>query len=249
MRETTARYLSAVDQALPGFVEMLYLTGSVALGAYQPGRSDIDALIVTSRPPGPADLEALAAVHAAMPALPHFDGVYLDRDTLREQPADQPVVPFVVGGEFRTGRPCGELNPALWLLLTRYGIPVRGPAVADLGLTADPDGLRRYSLDNLKSYWQPGADPMRTAADVPAEAIEWCVLGPARLHYTLAHQDIVSKAGAAGYLGELFPEYAGVAARAVRWRRGEPVGFTAEDARLTADSMDAVVTDAWRRWG
>src|ERR1700761_2409154 len=93
IEETTDRYLAAIDEALPGFVEMLYLTGSVA--------------------------------------------------------------------RFRTDRPCGDLNPVVWLLLSRYGISVRGPAVAELGLTVDVEGLRRFNLDNLKTYWLPYAGQIR----------------------------------------------------------------------------------------
>ncbi|WP_117211032.1 hypothetical protein [Allorhizocola rhizosphaerae] len=64
VHELVAQYLTDVDAALPGFVEMLYLTGSVALGAFQPGVSDIEALIVTSRSPSPADLAASLADRA-----------------------------------------------------------------------------------------------------------------------------------------------------------------------------------------
>ncbi|MDI6100242.1 nucleotidyltransferase domain-containing protein [Actinoplanes sp. NEAU-A12] len=256
VQATTGRYLAAIDDALPGFVEMLFVTGSAALGAFEPGASDIDTMIVTARPPGPADLAAMAEVHAAMPRRPHFDGVYLDRDTFRRQPADQRPTPFVVNGEFRADQPCGELHPVLWLLLSRYGRTVRGPAVADLGLTVDATALRRYNLDNLKTYWAHlAAEGRRTLATMPAEAavdaepVAWAVLGPARLHFTLAHEDIVSKAGAGEYLADHFPRYACLADRAVRSRRGEQVAFTVADGRAGADSIDAVIEDAWRRWG
>ncbi|WP_416900996.1 nucleotidyltransferase domain-containing protein [Micromonospora echinospora] len=261
VEQTVARYLTAVDAALPGFVEMLYLTGSVVLGAYQPGHSDIDTVIVTARRPTPEDLAALAAVHADLPPEPLLGGVYLDRETFRQQPADARVVPFAVDGEFRADQPCGDLNPVLWLLLARYGRAVRGPAVPDLGLTVDPDGLRRFNLDNLRTYWQPLAAAARAAVDttpddLPAErtrvgaaGLAWLVLGPARLHFTLAHGDVVSKAGAAAYLAGILPAYGPLADRALRWRRDEPVTFTVADIRAAADSVDAVVTDALRRWG
>lgn len=256
--ESTARYLAAVDQVLPGFVDMLFLTGSVALGAFQPGVSDIDTVIVTSRSPGPADLAELAAVHATLPERPHFDGIYLDRQQFTQQPVDRPVVPHVVNGQFRTDQPCGDLNPVLWLTLSRYGRSVRGPAVAELGLTVDVDELRQQTLDNLKRYWAREIrqalhgvpdDVAADATTVDAEAIVWRVLGPARLHYTLAHGDVITKAGAAAYLAEHFPAYASLADRAVRWRQGEPITFTVADARAVADSIDAVVADAWHRWG
>lgn len=254
--DLASRFLSAVDSAAPGVVGMLYLSGSVALGDYRPGRSDVDSLIVTTRALTDDDLDTLAAVHAGRPDTPHFDTVYLDPAGLAEQPADERVVPFVVDGEFHTERPCGQLNPVLWVTLERYGVPVRGPAVAELGLRTDRAALRRWNLDNLRTYWQPLAAAGRAAladrpddATVDAGSVVWSVLGPARLHYTLASGDITSKTRAGGYLAETFPEWATLADRAVRWRAGEPVEFVVADGRAAMASVDAVVTDAWRRWG
>ncbi|MEV4543332.1 nucleotidyltransferase domain-containing protein [Micromonospora echinaurantiaca] len=255
IEELTRRYLDAVDQALPGYVRSLYVVGSAALGAWQARASDIDTVILTSRPATDDDLVRLARMHAGMPRPPHLDGVYLDPAVARSWPTDRPVVPFVVDGELRTDQPCGELTPVLWLTLRRYGIPVRGPAAAELGIRVDPEQLRRYNLDNLREYWQ------RRAATFPTELAEvapdmivdpgivtWFVLGPARSHYTLAHDDVISKATAGVYLAQLFPEYADLAHRAVRWRAGAAEQFTATDLAAAGDSVHAVADDAWRRF-
>jgi hypothetical protein len=269
----TSRYLGLVDDALPGFVEGLYVVGSAALDAWQPEHSDVDAVIVTSRPAGADDAAALARVHAAMPDRPHLDGVYLDRAAFAERPSDQRVVPYVVDGQLHADEPCDELNPVLWLTLRRYGIPVRDPAATHPAATysaathpgaegAGPDGdvdvaaLRRYNLDNLRGYWQALAAHTRgRLADrdpdlpLPADLVVWPVLGPARLHYTLAHLDVISKARAGAYLAELFPQWASLADRAIRWRAGEPESFTTTDLYAAVQSVDAVADDAWTRWG
>ncbi|MET7965911.1 nucleotidyltransferase domain-containing protein [Micromonospora sp. NPDC005305] len=256
IEELTRRYLHAVDQTLPGYVGGLYLVGSAALDAWQPGRSDVDTVILTSRPPSRDDLAQLAAVHAGMPESPHFDGVYLEPALTRSWPADRRPVPFVVDGRFRTDTPCGELTPVLWLTLRRHGIPVRGPAVAELGVRVDPEQLRRYNLDNLREYWQ--ATVTTFAADLadgdPTEVVDggivsWFVLGPARLHHTLAHGDVISKAAAGAYLADLFPEYAQLAWRAVGWRAGEARRFSSADLAAACDSVIAVADDAWHRFG
>lgn len=260
-RAVITRYLDEVDAAVPGFVEGLYVVGSIALGAWQNGQSDVDTLILTSRAADADELAVLAKIHAGMPAGPYFDGVYLDRDTFGAQPIDGRIVPFVVNGQFRTDKPCGELHPVVWLVLQRYGLTVRGPAVADLGLKVDLGALRRFNLDNLQTYWAPLADVVRAAlhgqpdyeladaTECAGEGVVWCVLGPARLHFTLANDDVIPKAGAGAYLAEIVPLYGPLADRAVRWRQGEPVTFTVADARAAADSIDAVVADAVQRWG
>ena len=43
--------------------------------------------------------------------------------------------------------------------------------------------------------------------------------------------------------------WADLAGRAARWRGGEPVEFTVKDLIDSADSIDAIVTDAWQRFG
>jgi hypothetical protein len=47
---TTAQYLDLIDKALPGQVIGLYLTGSVPLGDFHPGSSDIDGVVVLASP-------------------------------------------------------------------------------------------------------------------------------------------------------------------------------------------------------
>jgi Domain of unknown function (DUF4111) len=83
---------------------------------------------------------------------------------------------------------------------------------------------------------------------VDAEYVTWVLLGPARLHYTLATTDIISKSDAGPYLVAHFPEYASLAERAIRWRGGEPGTFTAEDLSAAASLINLIADDAWKRW-
>jgi hypothetical protein len=130
------------------------------------------------------------------------------------------------------------------------------PRLVDaLDIPLDRAALRRYNLENLRDYWQPiAAGIRRDLAEEPADApvdggdVAWSVLGPARLHYTLAHQDIIAKATTAAYLGRLFPQGGPLAERAVRWRAGNPETFTAADLRAAGHSFDAVAEDARNRW-
>ena len=246
VRDLADRYLDAIDEALPGFVTALYIVGSAALGAWQPGHSDVDTVILTSRPFSDADLAAVAGVHAAMPVATKFDGVYLDPAAFAERPMDQRVVPFVVNGEFQTAKPCGELNPVVWLNLLRYGIPLRGQPVDG---PLDRAALEAYNRENLKSYWQPLAAQVRAQfaavpGDLPVEAdwVVWLITGPARLHYTIATGDIISKSDVADYIAAEFPAWADLARRAVAWRRGEPAEFTAADLLDAANHVEAVVS-------
>jgi hypothetical protein len=257
VRRLVVGHLRRLDRGAPGLVELLYLTGSVALGDYWHGVSDVDFLAVTSRPLDDGALAVVGSAHQGMPVAPLYDGVYLERGALAALADDCPGVPHVVGGVFRTGQPCGEVNPALWLTLARCGVVVRGPSPVAVGVRApDTERLRWWNLDNLKSYWQPLAGRIRQAmagrtGDAAAEAggVAWAVLGPARLHYTLATGEVISKSGAGRYAAHHFPAWAELAGRAVTWRQTRRGWFTTVDALAAAAMVDTVVEDAWQRWG
>ena len=76
----------------------------------------------------------------------------------------------------------------------------------------------------------------------------WAVLGPARLHYTLATGEVTSKSGAGRYAIEHFPAWAELTRRAVDWRNGRDVRFVTADGLAAAAMVGAVIEDALRRW-
>jgi hypothetical protein len=244
VRGLTDRYLEAIDRALPGFVVGFHIVGSAALGRWQPGHSDVDSIILTSRAIGPAELDAIAQVHEAVSGPTKFDGVYLDPETFEGRPMDRPVVPFVVNGELVTDRPCGELTPVVWHVLIRHGVCVRGAMVTG---EVDRGTLTAYNEGNLREYWLPLAAQVRAQfAEVPGDHpvepdwVAWVMLGPARLHYTIETGDIIAKPDVADYIADRFPEWTDVAARAAAYRRGETVSFTAADLLYAADHVEAV---------
>jgi hypothetical protein len=252
--EVVECYLQDMDQAAPGLIEGLYLTGSVALADYRPGTSDIDFVALTSRSLEAGELAALGAVHAGLPAAPHLDGVYLDRTAFEAMLDDERVVPHVVAGKLQSDQPCGELNPVLWLTLVRYGIPLRKAQNEVRLRTTDPARVRQWNLANLRSYWRPLAAKIRraltgqdTEVSVDAAGLVWAALGPARLHYTLTTGDVASKARAGEYAAQRFSTYAPLLERVAASRDGRTQSFTTTDLHAAADLIDVIVTDAWSR--
>jgi hypothetical protein len=113
--------------------------------------------------------------------------------------------PWTLEGRFHHDSECFELNPITWYVLARAGVTVRGPTVDRLGVYVDLDARTSFVVENLRSYWAPLAARIRAAMDaepgraVPASMLEWCVLGPLRLHVTAFTGDVVSKRAAGEY--------------------------------------------------
>ena len=229
VQRVVGAFLSAVDAEAPGLVEGLYLTGSVALADFRPHESDIDFVAVTPARPDASALGALRRVHAQLKAdhpRPYFDGVYVTREDLRRNPAL--AIPAPSAHEGRAAVDAFALDPATWHTLAHHGIPVRGPAPADLAVRAAPAALASWTLANLDTYWRPWR--ARSArlwsraglASLGPRATAWGVLGVTRLHYTLTTGEITSKDGAGRYALTAFPDrwHRGIA-ECLRIRRGE----------------------------
>jgi hypothetical protein len=247
-------YLAALDEALPGFAEGVYLTGSAALADWVGVESDLDVLVVSSRPTGGKDLDLLGSVHEGR-GQPFVDAVYVTWDQIGLRPGqDFAGVPAATDGEFDAEANGYVLNPVLWATLARHGITVRGPGADTLGAEPDPQWLRAWNLENMTAYWTPLAASLRgplgqrdPGSTLNAKATVWCGTGPGRLHKTIATGRIISKTECASYVADLFPEYAELLARVRAARLGsDAVGFTVADGLRMLDLMDAVAEDAAR---
>src|SRR5262249_23053058 len=160
-----------------------------------------DFMAFTTRPPDDPEVpETLAGVHRGLPGGVTYDGNYVAGAGLPAVPDDERPAPHVVNGEFHATGPNHQLTPATWTEFSRHGIAVRGPRAADLGVTVSRERLSQWTLGNLNSYWQRHATEglehgksLDAGAPVKAYAAAWTALGAARLHYTLATGDIISK--------------------------------------------------------
>jgi hypothetical protein len=180
-------FLDRADELAPGLIEGLYLQGSIALGDYQPGVSDIDFVAVTSASPQP---DLIEQIHRGLPRRPHFDGTFVSWDDLRHDPAvhENRVLP---ASDF-------ERNLVTWHVLAQAGVAVRGPQRPEIH--TDWPALAERTRANLESYWRPWARRMRASPiALTSRAVSWGVLGVARLRHTLAAGEVTSKTAAASF--------------------------------------------------
>lgn len=208
-------YLDIVDSVHPGLVEGLYVVGSFALDDWVPGASDVDVVIVTAEPATDDDHGSLRTVHALLAEqqpLPHIDGPYLAWGDLVVEPATGLHRPWTLHGDLHHDGDCFEINPVTWYTLATYGVTVRGPDPARLGIPVDVEARVRFVIDNLRTYWRQLADDVAAACrrepdrGFDAASFVWCALGALRLHYTAFTGDVTSKRGAGRHGLEVAPD-------------------------------------------
>ncbi len=267
-------YLAVADRLLPGRVTGFYVVGSTALGAFRPGRSDIDFVAVIDGAFTERDLRSLRLVWLT-------SGL---RTVARNVPRGRLMLPETVNGVFVAAdditRPVTEIrplashtghvfehhgafdvNPVVWKVLAEHGVPFRGPAPAALGLNPEPARLKAWNHDNLHRYWRPWGERLlrRRPSPLPGGRMRarwltaWGVLGPPRLHHTIATGEVVSKEAAGEYALDVFPAHRHPLIReALACRLGHPSApaFTdrAERFRQTAEFVLEVVADADRHY-
>lgn len=221
-RTVTDQLIGRLDQRLPGLLEAFYVVGSIALGDYRQGHSDIDFVAVLS---GPVQATKLGAIHAQLaadfPAI-DCDGIYLQRNELFAPAQGR-------GPEARAGEviaaSTGERHAVTWLTLAEAGIALRGPEPRTGWIASSRDAAIAYSRSNLKIYWKPWLDARR-ALWKPAgwsllkdDVVQWGCLGIARLHDTIATGHVASKTDAGEFAMTEFPGHVAIIREALHLRR------------------------------
>lgn len=213
-------YRNLLNEHLPGILEGLYIHGSIALGAYVEGSSDIDFITVTSRPLTRDDSEALATIHGTIKTKyekPEMDGVYVqwqDIGKIYKEKSDlNDEYPYYNDGKLLLGE-YFNFNPVTWWTLMNNGISVIGKDLTSFDFGITERDLYSYVLTNMNTYWakriQTVEKSIHQIQELPSsqidEEIEWTILGLLRQFYTLRENKIISKLDAGKYGLEIVPD-------------------------------------------
>lgn len=230
-------HLARLDDAVPGLVTAVHVTGSAVLDDYRPGISDLDLVAETSHAVGPAELAALAEAHAGVAV----ETVFVSGGLGSGGPA-----PWVRDGVAHP-EDSDQLHAITWLQLARYAATLRGPRPT---VPADIPAAQAFCRANLRSYWAPvladtGAALRGRGADDPcrAEGAMWIALGPARLWHTIRTGEVISKTRAGEVAVERWPDLAGPIGEIRAVRAGARITLTTRHALAAVDLGNRIVSD------
>jgi Domain of unknown function (DUF4111) len=268
--DVVTAYLREVDAAARGLVEGLYLTGSVALDDFRPGRgiarwgpsganvSDIDFVAITTHTLDDDALATLGQIHTGLRtprSRPSFDGLYVTWNDLARDPADVTGRPQTQGGHLDQN---GSAHPVLWQEIADHAIAVRGPHRSTLPVRTDRDRLVAWVRGNLGGYWRRWHTATARALSpwglvgLTHWGPTWGVLGVSRLHHTIRTGEICSKSAGGLHARERFgPGWHRIINECLRIRQGarhRPAYRTAVARRRDALAfVDMVIDDGLRQ--
>jgi predicted nucleotidyltransferase len=228
-----------------GNIQSIYVYGSVALGDFIEGTSDIDFIVVLKHIPDEADIQAISEAHVEVEAeIPGtvIMGAYLLEDDLGRPADDISTLLTYYNNKLQTNHTGADVNPITWWILKNHGIRVCG---AELSFSYDleTNSMIKYVIENLNTYWVSNIERLEnqllSEQEIPVEqldeAVEWCTLGMLRQLYTIRKQDIKSKAEA-GYYGleTMPPRWHGLIQEAIHIKRLRPDRcYTSQLERIT----------------
>ena len=207
----------------PEFVGM-YCYGSLSLGDFAPGSSDIDFLVVTEHELPERMFHALDTMHARIATsglkwVDKLEGSYIPRAALRRyDPANNRHPTIGADWPFST-----RAHGAHWVIersiVREYGVVVQGPPPRTLIDPVSSDDLTAAVRQALDDFWRmprDGPEPewLRTRAYQAFAILTMC-----RALYTLAHGTVASKPTAAAWAQQtLPPPCPALIAKALVWR-------------------------------
>ncbi|MCX5343521.1 nucleotidyltransferase domain-containing protein [Streptomyces atratus] len=178
--------------------EAVWAHGSLALGDYQPGRSDLDLVALVESPVTETQRRQLIHLHRALitnvPMAAKLHCSYVVRSQLPDVGRDH--VTWAQGRLFE--RP---VTPVSRRELSTGGLSLFGPEPAGLVAEVSDQALAEFIRGDLKGYWYPAsARPTRWLRDI------WVDLGLltlARASVTLRDGRLITKGQALEVLAEL----------------------------------------------
>jgi hypothetical protein len=210
------QYQRLLEEHAPGFVEAVYIYGSVALDDYVPNKSDIDFIAISAERADSTQYRQLVTVHRLMKrANPNSNlgGIYVCWNDLGKSKTLIPPYPCCHSNRMQR-KGYSECNEMTWWQLKHQAICLfsnREGALDDFGVHADR--MKRSITLSIQNYWKPWVDKRSSylsynrwlLACFPG-LVEWGVLTLSRQYYALSTGNITSKTKAGLYCLQRVPK-------------------------------------------
>lgn len=204
----------------------MYLDGSLAIGGFEPDKSDLDFVVVTDSEISSDTFGTLKAMHdriasGASKWARELEGSYISQRALRHDP--RPAAhPYIDRGSVLA---MVQPESGYWTIhrhmLRERGVVLAGPLPQALIDPVQPEELREAVRGILREWWMP----MLTDGPLLQNSFYRCyaILTMSRMLYTIVHGAIVTKPIAARWAQEaLDRRWTPLIQHALAWSRDVP---------------------------
>ena len=225
--------LDNVRGVLGDYFVGMYLYGSLATGDFDPNKSDIDFLVVTSEKLPKSLISDLKTMHtriyeSGLEWSTRLEAAYIPIDAMRVYSPTGPACPLVNmnklfnQNEFLVARP--ETN---WVInrhvLYTKGVVITGSPLQSIIDPVRPEQLQEAALTYLRDDWEPwthNPDLFVGEGYQPFVVLTMC-----RALYTLKHGTVASKLRSAEWvIANLDRKWTKLINQAMTWHYGDPPG-------------------------
>jgi hypothetical protein len=218
--------LSGAQAILGAHFVGMYLDGSLAIGDFEPDKSDLDFVVVTDSEISSDTFGALKAMHDRIARGPskwarELEGSYISQRALRHdpRPAAHPYIDR--GSALAMVHQESGYWPIHRYVLREHGVVLAGPPLQTLIDPVQADELREAVRGILHEWWMP----MLVDGPLLQNGFYRCyaVLTMSRMLYTIRHGAIVTKPVAARWAQEaLDRRWTPLIEHALGWSREAP---------------------------
>jgi hypothetical protein len=196
-----------LEQASDPLVVGIYLTGSVVLNDFQPGKSDLDLTIVLSKP----DLPFIRKMREVHRRLARRQGLSLNGYYISLADLCGGISEVVYFEEKQFRKTPFIMKPMLAFELKSTGLCLRGVPIEELPLRSETEETDHFLHKNMHDYWSRWVfhkpfSRERVLLFLFPRITEWILLGLSRQVATLHTKQIYSKASAGMFCLMLLPE-------------------------------------------
>lgn len=252
INDTAAEILEAYQQrimeSVPGFLDGVYVYGSVALHDYIPKQSDIDFVAISAQRANTQQFRQLVNVHRQIGrAFPRskLSGIYVCWDDLGKSRKQIHPYPYCSNNRMRK-QGYFELNEVTWWQLRKKSICIFGEQDRNFDFNISETSLKKSVTLNMQNYWKPWVKRHShrwsyqnwSLACFP-RLVEWGALTVSRQFYTLSTGDVTSKTAGGFYCLEQFPKkYHAFLSEVIDIRKSEDIGFCSVSLRRSKAAID-----------
>lgn len=224
IRPMLLEYRIRLENLLHSKLFGVYLYNSIALGAFEKDKSDIDFISVLTKELNGEEIRKLRMLHKRLKKKYEYasalEGMYIViEDIGKVMPDIRPHI-YCDHGKLH-GYGCHNINYVTWHTLKYNGVCVDSPDIGEYVREITRENLAEAMNYNLNNYWRKKLD--KKLIFLSDYMIEFSVLTLCRILYTLESGKIVSKCQAAAYELQRLPgDFRPIIREALRIRKSMP---------------------------